>query len=74
MPSTAIADQSYDAGRKRLTVTFVTSRVYEYYDVPAHVAATFRFTTSKGAFFNSRIRDQYDYREITPAQAKRSAR
>ena len=65
MPSTAIADIEYDHERGRLTVTFATGRVYEYVDVPAEVAASFQSAFSKGTFFNSYIRDRYDFREIT---------
>lgn len=68
MPSTAIADIEYDRERERLTVTFVTGRIYEYVDVPADVAASFQSAFSKGTFFNSYIRDRYDFREITPAR------
>jgi hypothetical protein len=65
MPSTAIADIKYDAARERLAVTFVTGRIYEYVDVPAEVAASFQSAFSKGTFFNSYIRDRYDFRELT---------
>lgn len=64
MPSTAIAGIQYDADRERLMVTFVTGRVYEYVDVPAHVARAFRAAFSKGTYFNTYIRDRYDYREL----------
>ena len=74
MPSTAIADIEFDDERERLTVTFVTGRVYEYVDVPAEVAASFRAASSKGAFFNGYIRDRYDFREMTSVnQRNRSA-
>ena len=66
MPSTAIADIQYEQGRKRLTVTFVTGRVYQYDEVPAEVAADFKASRSKGGFFNGQIRDRYRCREITP--------
>jgi hypothetical protein len=65
MPSTAIANIEYDDTRERLAVTFVTGRVYEYVDVPSEVAASFQSAFSKGAFFNSYIRDRYDFRELT---------
>ena len=64
MPSTAIADIDYDASREKLTVTFVTGRSYEYFDVPLDVADAFQHAGSKGAFFNRRIRDRYRFREI----------
>jgi lysyl-tRNA synthetase class 2 len=65
MPSTAIRQISYDPAAKRLAVTFVTGRHYLYEDVPPEVYRAFRASSSKGAFFNSRIRDQYRYRELT---------
>ena len=68
MPSNAISDVTYDQKRERLTVTFVSGRVYEYVDVPAEVAASFQSAFSKGAFFNSFIRERYDFKELTPAR------
>lgn len=68
MPSSVIADIDYEPERERLTVTFVTGRVYEYFDVPADVTASFQSAFSKGAFFNSRIRERYRCREVTPAR------
>ena len=69
MPSTAIANLEYDRSRQRLTVTFVTGRIYEYIDVPSEVPASFQSAFSKGTFFNSYIRDRYDFRELTSARA-----
>ena len=69
MPSSVIADIEYDQARERLTVTFVTSRIYQYVDVPPHVAASFQSAFSKGTFFNAYIRDRYDFREITASAA-----
>ena len=69
MPSNAVAEIRYDTARERLAVTFVTGRVYEYIDVPVEVAASFRSAFSKGTFFNTYIRDRYDFREITRARA-----
>jgi hypothetical protein len=68
MPSTAIADIKYDDARERLIITFVTGRIYEFVDVPSEVAASFQSAFSKGTFFNSYVRDRYDFRELTPAR------
>ncbi len=67
MPSTAIRDHDYDAGTARLTVTFVTGRIYVYEDVPPDVAADFGSARSKGQFFNAHLRGKYHYREVAPA-------
>jgi hypothetical protein len=64
MPSSVIAGIQYDTDRQRLTVTFVTGRVYEYVDVPPGVARAFRSAFAKGTYFNSYIRDRYDHREL----------
>ena len=69
MPSKAFAEIRYDHARERLTVMFVTGRIYEYVDVPVEVAASFQSAFSKGTFFDTYIRDRYDFREITPARA-----
>ena len=70
MPSNVISSFTYEPERRRLVVTFVTGRVYEYAEVPAGVAANFRASFSKGVFFNEHIRDNYRCREITPGGAK----
>lgn len=67
MPSSVSAKIDYEAEHARLTVTFTTRRVYQYFLVPADVAASFRSAFSKGTFFNTRIRDHYTFRETTPA-------
>jgi hypothetical protein len=65
MPSSVIRERFYDAGTARLTITFVTGRVYMYEDMPPDVAAEFDAAKSKGQFFNAHIRDRYRCREIT---------
>lgn len=61
MPSTAIRQFHYDADEHRLDVQFVSGRRYSYYDVPAEVAEEMRAATSKGGYFNRRIRDRYRF-------------
>jgi hypothetical protein len=67
MPSTAIAFFNYDRDHAVLTVTFTTGRRYKYYRVSSDVVTAFRHASSKGAFFNQRIRDRYRYEEVTAA-------
>jgi hypothetical protein len=64
MPSSVIADFEYEPELARLTVTFTTGRVYEYFMVPPDVAASFHSAFSKGTFFNTKIRDHYAFREV----------
>ena len=71
MPSTAIADLSYDPRQRCLTVTFITGRIYQYFEVPPDVAGAFATAASKGAFFNREIRGRYAFREITRGTVRR---
>lgn len=67
MPSSAVKTIAYDNVHSRLTVTFVSGRVYEYYLVPPSVAHAFTSARSKGTYFNKHIRDNYACREKTSA-------
>ena len=61
MPSTAIGKIGYDPAARQLFVDFVTNgRRYVYLDVPPETASAFRTAFSKGAFFNTEIRDRYE--------------
>ncbi|RYE52721.1 MAG: KTSC domain-containing protein [Rhizobiaceae bacterium] len=61
MPSTVIRHFDYDEGQHRLDIEFVTGRRYSYHGVPAKLVAAFRAATSKGSFFNRRIRDRFSF-------------
>jgi lysyl-tRNA synthetase class 2 len=61
MPSSVIRDFTYDAAKRRLDIRFVSGRRYSYHDVPAEVARAMRRASSKGQFFNARIRDRYRF-------------
>lgn len=76
MPSSVIAKIDYEVQQARPTVVFTTGRVYQYFLVPADLAAAFQAALSKGTFFNTRIRDHFTFRDITPPgqRLKRSAR
>lgn len=65
MPSTVIRRFVYDEMEQNLWVEFTTGRKYVYSEVPQEVADAFRGAFSKGVYFNTRIRDQFPYREIT---------
>jgi len=61
MPSSVIRWFDYDPAVHRLDVQFVGGRRYAYFDVPHRVVAAMRRATSKGGFFNRRIRDRYRF-------------
>jgi len=70
MPSTVVAKIDYEAEHARMTVTFTTGRVYEYFLVPPHVAKEFQAAFSKGSYFNTFIRNHYTCRDITPRDVR----
>ncbi len=63
--SSAIAAVDYAVERCELTVQFKSGRTYVYFDVPQHVHTGLICAESCGRFFNFRIRDRFDFREIT---------
>ena len=65
MPSTVVRSIDYESALSRLTVTFTTGRIYDYFAVPEDVVEAFRASFSKGTFFNTRIRDKYPCKERT---------
>lgn len=73
MPSSVIQRYLYDTAAHELTITFVTGRVYAYEDVPPSVYQAFQASSSKGAFFNTEIRDCYSHRKLERVQPKRAA-
>jgi len=73
MPSSVVAKIDYEGEHARMTVTFTTGRVYEYFLVAPHIAQEFQSALSKGSYFNSFIRNRYTCRDITPANIRTSA-
>ena len=67
MPSSVIRRFVYCPDNSELWVEFTTGRKYVYSGVPQEVADAFRGAFAKGIYFNTRIRDRFPYREVTPA-------
>jgi predicted RNase H-like HicB family nuclease len=63
-PSSVISEVSYEPQSGQLILTFVTGRIYIYDDVPLEAFNSLVNARSKGAFFNSEIRDHYPSREV----------
>lgn len=64
MPSNVIRRFVYDEMEQNLWVEFTTGRKYVYFAVPQDVADAFRGAFSKGVYFNTRIRDNFRFREV----------
>jgi hypothetical protein len=70
MPSSAIRRFVYDATKHALWIEFVTGRRYVYEAVPEEVAEALGSAFSKGTYFNTRIRDRFECREVTRADTE----
>jgi hypothetical protein len=68
MPSTIIRAFDYRPETRELEVLFTTGRRYLYCEVPPEAAQAFRSAFSKGRHFNARIRNNYPYKELEPAE------
>jgi len=71
--SSAIERIYYSAKRRELFVAFTSDRVYVYFDVPQQEYDDFLSAPSLGQYFNFRIRDRYEYRELKSTGHKASA-
>jgi lysyl-tRNA synthetase class 2 len=59
LDSSMLASVSYDDEQQVLDVEFRGGRRYRYFEVPEIVYAGLMKATSKGLFFNDRIRDAF---------------
>lgn len=65
MPSTVIAQISYNPDTRILRITYVSGEVYAYYHVPDMVYADLMKARSKGHFLNTSIKGTYDYKKLS---------
>ena len=65
MPSTVIKFYHYSPATAELTIGFVSGNVYKYQDVPEEVYLMMKHSFSKGIFFNTYIRDRYNFEKTS---------
>ena len=65
MPSTVIRRLDYAPEARELVIEFTTGRRYVYSEVPEREVQAMRAAFSKGRYFNARIRDNYNCREVS---------
>lgn len=63
MPSTVIHRFDYSPEGGQLTIEFVSGRRYVYSGVPQDEVEALRGASSKGSYFNRKIRERYAFRE-----------
>jgi len=65
MPRSSLIQRAiYDPARETLAVTFTTGRTYLYFGITPETYEEFTSADSQGQYFNWRIRDQYEFREL----------
>jgi hypothetical protein len=64
MPSSVVANMSYDPASSTLRVRFISGQVYEYEKVPEGVYREMKNATSKGTYLNQRIKSFYTFKKV----------
>lgn len=60
--SSSISEIGYN--RRRMNVKFNSGRTYEFKKVPRAIFDNFTHSTSKGAFFNENIKENYPFIQV----------
>lgn len=68
--SSSLASLGYAADEGVLEAEFRNGDVYRFFLVPANLWKEFLNAHSKGAFFNSRVRDRYPHAVVKPDAPK----
>jgi len=65
MPRSSLIQRAiYDPAQETLAVTFTTGRTYLYFGITRGTYEDFTSAESQGQYFNWRIRDRYEFREL----------
>lgn len=67
--STTVRSVGYQRRSRILEIEFQSGVVYQYVDVPARVYEEFWKAESKGKYFNSEIRDEYEFVRVQGGRA-----
>lgn len=67
MPSSVIKHFSYDADTHTLKIIFITNIVYLYKNVPEKIYKLLKASGSKGRYFNSQIKDKFQFQKLEEA-------
>ncbi len=67
--STVIDAYGYDDKNKQLYVRFLSGGTYRYFEVPVRVWQDFKATYSKGTFFHTYIKPNYECETVNDEEA-----
>jgi hypothetical protein len=64
MPSSVVANMSYNPLSSTLRVIFVSGMIYDYLKVPEKVYMAMKAATSKGSYLNRHIKGHYAFKKV----------
>jgi hypothetical protein len=64
MPSSVVANMSYNADTRTLRIVYVSGMVYDYREVPEEVYLAMKSSGSKGIYLNKKIKGRYPFEKI----------
>jgi hypothetical protein len=64
MPSSVVANMSYDADTSTLRIIFVSGTIYDYKNVPEEVYHAMKTSGSKGTYLNQHIKGNYEFEKV----------
>lgn len=65
MPSTVVANMTYDAVTSTLRINFVSGLVYDYKKVPVEIYQAMKTSGSKGTYLNRYVKGNYKFKKIS---------
>lgn len=65
MPSTVIANMTYDEVTSTLRIKFVSGLVYDYKNVPVEIYQAMKTSGSKGIYLNRYVKGNYKFKKIS---------
>lgn len=64
VPSTNISSIGYDAATETLEIEFLSSAIYQYFNVPLNMHEQLMQAGSKGKFLHMHIKNAYPYSRV----------
>lgn len=65
MPSSVVAEISYDTVLNTLRIIYVSGSVYDYLKVPEEIFLEMKAARSKGIFLNENIKGNFKFKKIS---------
>jgi hypothetical protein len=64
MPSTVVAQMTYNEEKQTLRIVYVSGMVYDYKNVPWELYQAMKASGSKGTFLNRYIKGNFEFEQV----------